>query len=128
LFHRFVLTLGLLIGLASPLRAEPAEFDIEAMLAAAPVSAIDAPRQETGRITALAVGAVAGVVALNFYMGGLAYLPFTGVVAATPLATAESIVAISRVYAVAAAAAGALVGNYVYERSLLKPESASLTR
>lgn len=129
MFRRLALVLGLLAAFMSPLHAEPAEFDIELMLAATPAdpSAV-AARGEGGRVTALAIGALAGVVALNLYMGGLAYLHFTGVVAATPLATAESIVAISRVYAIGAAGIGAVVGNYVYERSLLKPQTATATR
>lgn len=121
------LVLGLVVSLAAPLRAEPADFDVELMLAQAPVAPSSTwQRQsgESGRVTALAVGAVAGVVALNFYMGGLAYLPFTGVVATTPLATAESIVAISRVYAVTAAGAGALIANYLYEKAEQRKDSS----
>jgi len=125
-FRRLVLVLGLTVSLAAPLRAQPLDFDVELMLAQAPVAAPSnwAREPETGRITALAVGALAGVVALNFYMGGLAYLPFTGVVATTPLATAESIVAISRVYAVGAAGAGALIGNYIYERQQRRQDAS----
>ncbi len=121
MLRRVSLVLILLAGLASPpLRAEPLDFDLEMILAAAPVAEHRSSRPDdiNHRLLALSAGALAGVVALNFYMGGLAYLPFTGVVAATPLATAESIVAISRVYAVTSAAAGALVGNWLYERSL----------
>lgn len=126
MFRRLVLVLGLTVSLAAPLRAQTTDFDVELMLAQAPVAAPSNWQRtnETGRITALAVGAVAGVVALNFYMGGLAYLPFTGVTATTPLATAESIVAISRVYAVTAAGAGALIGNYIYERQQRRQDAA----
>jgi hypothetical protein len=125
-FRRLALILALTVSLVAPLRAQPLDFDVELMLAQAPVAAPSnwAREPETGRITALAVGALAGVVALNFYMGGLAYLPFTGVVATTPLATAESIVAISRVYAVGAAGAGALIGNYIYERQQRRQDAS----
>lgn len=95
------------------------ELSLEALLASYPVVPVAVTSEEsaTNRALVISAGAIAGVVALNFYMGGLAYLPFTGVAAATPLATAESIVAISRVYAVTAAAAGGLVGNWLYERA-----------
>lgn len=106
----------------SALRLAPAaseELSLEALLASYPVTpvAVTSDSGTSNRALVIGVGAIAGVVALNFYMGGLAYLPFTGVQAATPLATAESIVAISRVYAVTAAAAGGLVANWLYERS-----------
>jgi hypothetical protein len=95
------------------------ELSLDALLSSYPVVPVAATGDGTvsDRALVIGAGAIAGVVALNFYMGGLAYLPFTGVVAATPLATAESIVAISRVYAVTAAVAGGLVANWLYERS-----------
>lgn len=134
MFRRLALAIALTCSLAAPLRAEPlrvelADFDVELMLAQAPAAAPSTWQRssEGGRATAVVVGALAGVVALNFYMGGLAYLPFTGAVATTPMATAESIVAISRVYAVAAAGAGALIGNYFYERAQTRRD-ANLTR
>jgi len=132
--RRLALAIALTFSLVAPLRAEPmrvelADFDVELMLAQAPVAAPSTWQRtgEGGRATAVVVGALAGVVALNFYMGGLAYLPFTGVVATTPMATAESIVAISRVYAVAAAGAGAMIGNYFYERAEARRDT-TLTR
>jgi len=124
--RRFALVLGLVAALASPVRAEsPAEeYDIEAMLANVTITVPGRANQsDSGRVTAIAVGALAGVVAVNFYMGGWAYLPFTGVAAATPMATAESIVAISRVYATMSAGAGAIIGNWLYDRS--QPQTTS---
>lgn len=119
MFRRFALVLALMTAVAAPAYAEPSDDDLRAILASTPVEVASSwhGQGESTRVKVLAVGAVAGVVALNLYMGGLAYLPFTGAVAATPLATAESIVAISRVYAVTSAAAGALIANYIYDRA-----------
>lgn len=102
-----------------PTVLDESEMTTEALLASYPILvpvAATGDSAATNRALVIGAGAIAGVVALNFYMGGLAYLPFTGVAAATPLATAESIVAISRVYAVTAAVAGGLVANWLYER------------
>lgn len=109
-----------LAGDAAPARSGCAR-GLVATIAANDTAARSGECSTLSRPAMIAGGAVAAIVLVNAAMGGLAYLPFTGVVATTPTAAGESVVAISRVYAVSAAAAGGLLGNYVYETANAAP-------
>jgi hypothetical protein len=67
--------------------------------------------------TAMAIGALAGVAAFNVL--GQYLFPNTSLLSQTFLA--ESDIAASRLYAVGSAVAGALAGQYVYERTNDRP-------
>lgn len=77
-----------------------------------------APDTSDGLLVA-GLGAIAGVVVFNMATGGTAALPFfagagAGAGAAAPLSASEGAVAVSRVYAVTSAVAGALAANWLF--------------
>ncbi len=82
-----------------------------------------------GRALAIGIGAIAGVAAVNYAMGGFMYLPglagyasaeqvaaasaTSAAMAASPAVLATT-VAVSRVYAVTSAVVGGFIGNMLY--------------
>lgn len=76
------------------------------------------------RLLAAGLGAIAGIVLVNFAMGGTAALPIMaetmpmmGGGGITAVSHRTGAVAVSRVYAVSSAVVGAWVGDYLYRRS-----------
>lgn len=78
------------------------------------------PRDSAGySITAIALGAVAGVVAVNMILPILGYSAVPAALAGTPVtgATLEAALASSRLVAIAGAAAGGVIGQWLYSGS-----------
>lgn len=75
------------------------------------------PRGSAGySIGAIAVGAVAGVMAVNMVLPILGYSAVPAVLAGAPVtgATLEAVLATSRLIAVGGAAAGGVIGQWIY--------------
>ena len=131
ILRRFALASLLIVGLSAGTSAQT--------LQQSPPSA--APRAETGKnavpglpevtfeeivgppphpagysLTAIALGAVAGVVAVNWLIPVLGYQTAAATVGGVPVtaATLESALATSRLYAVGSAVAGGAVGQMLY--------------
>lgn len=70
-------------------------------------------------LTAIAVGAVAGVMAVNMFLPVLGYSAVPAALAGTPVtgATLEAALATSRLVAVIGAGAGGVIGQWLYSGS-----------
>jgi hypothetical protein len=105
--------------------SDTAPLSEEQLLAAVPTRATSKVETIEGRLLAVGVGAVAGVVAFNLATVGMASVPVLASVggasagaAMEGAAVTANALALSRVYGVTSAVAGALVGDYLYRRRL----------
>ncbi|MBF0094759.1 MAG: hypothetical protein HQL34_09465 [Alphaproteobacteria bacterium] len=98
-------------------RIEWLRYDDAATVETPPAPGNTAPDNTNGLLVA-GVGAIAGVVAFNMATGGTAALPFLASSGTAPLLSAsEGAIAVSRVYAVTSAVAGALVADWLFRPS-----------
>lgn len=74
-----------------------------------------APTDNSDALMVAGLGAIAGVVAFNFATGGTAALPLLAGAGTGAMSATEGAVAVSRVYAVTSAVAGALLANWYYQ-------------
>lgn len=98
------------LRLGEPTRMELLRYD-DAAVAEPP-----APGNGNGLLIA-GLGAITGVVAFNLATGGTAALPFLAGTGTGTISAAEGAVAVSRVYAVTSAVAGALAADWFYRNS-----------
>ena len=111
-------------GSAPPMLAPSLENPIPAPLPG-PINPAPEAAAANGRLLALGLGALGGVVAFNLATGGLSALPLIGGAGAATgaLSASEGAVAVSRVYAVSSSLVGALVADW-----LTSPESVAPVR
>ena len=111
-------------GSAPPMPAPSLENPIPAPLPG-PINPAPEAAAANGRLLALGLGALGGVVAFNLATGGLSALPLIGGAGAATgaLSASEGAVAVSRVYAVSSSLVGALVADW-----LTSPESVAPVR
>jgi hypothetical protein len=89
-------------------------------------------RASGGRVLAVGIGAVAGMLIVNFAAGGLASIPLLSSLGSTAPAiaamdaagAAASTIAISPIYGLAGAVAGGVLGDYVYRAHNHRPLAA----
>ncbi|EWY40782.1 hypothetical protein N825_33170 [Skermanella stibiiresistens SB22] len=92
-----------------------------------PLPRLNTPSHEAakpdGRLLAIGLGALGGVVAFNLATGGLSALPLIGSAGAATgaLSASEGAVAISRVYAVSSSLVGALVADWLTSPETVAP-------
>lgn len=87
-----------------------------------------APQSDDNRMLVAGLGAIAGVVVMNLAMGGVGALPFMYEAGAAAGTAATGAVAASRVLAVTAGVAGALVADRAFRRSAASdPQTVSRT-
>ncbi|CAA7618294.1 exported hypothetical protein [Candidatus Terasakiella magnetica] len=87
-----------------------------------------APQSDDNRMLVAGLGAIAGVVVMNLAMGGVGALPFMYEAGAAAGTAATGAVAASRVLAVTAGVAGALVADRAFRRSATSdPQTVSRT-
>ncbi|HEY0833657.1 MAG TPA: hypothetical protein VGE72_07080 [Azospirillum sp.] len=85
-----------------------------------PQAVDDSSWMQRNQSLALGLGAIGGVVAFNLATGGLGALPFVGgatMAAGGAVTATEGAVAVSRVYAVTSAVAGALAMDWMVTKS-----------
>lgn len=131
ILRRFALASLLIIGLSagtsaqtlqqsppSPApRAEAGKTAVPGLPAVTFEEIVAQPSHHAGySLTAIALGAVAGVVAVNWILPVLGYQTATAAMAGLPVtaATLESALATSRLYAVGSAVGGGAVGQLLY--------------